>query len=176
MREEWYGPSVAKPEGKSVEPEARPSDDLEVLLAEYRRRKQQDAERLVRKALSIEQSRKRGAELLLQHAVRHAREVAGRLRQGGHRVVYQELLEVYPPSLRLHLYPHAGPMDLEDPDRWTFELTWGPVQPDRLVATRWTSTGLADQVEMGSIGADELDELWVREQFLAFVRHALDLS
>ncbi len=67
-------------------------------------------------------------------------------------------------------------MDLSEPRRWTLELTWGNPEPDRLVAQRWTSTGLGDMVQLGSASDSEIDELWVREQFLNFVRLALELA
>ena len=67
-------------------------------------------------------------------------------------------------------------MDLAEPRRWTMELTWGDPDPDRLVAQLWTSAGLGEMIELGSALADEIDQLWVREQFLAFVRQALDLT
>ena len=183
MRDDWTEPTPSK--AASPQPMSKPeqppqgtsgSDEFEALLADYERRKQQEAERTVRRALEIETARRKGAEAMRRHAIAHARDVAGRLRAAGHRVVYQELLEAYPPNLRLHLYPKAGPMDLEEPRRWTLELTWGDPEPDKLFARRWTSTGLADMVDLGSVDANELDELWVREQFLSFVRKALALS
>jgi hypothetical protein len=123
------------------------------------------------------EARRRQGEADADHGRRFRRDdVAGRLRQAGHRVVYQELLEAYPPNLRLHLYPKAGPMDLEQPSRRTLELTFGDPDPDKLHATRWTSTGLADMVDLGSVASADLDELWVREQFLNFVRTSLELS
>ena len=185
MRDDWNEPTPPKAAPPQQQPLPRPeqpaqagatNDEFEALLSDYERRKQQDAERTVRRALEIETARRRGADAMRRHAVGHARDVAGRLRSAGHRVVYQELLEAYPPNLRLHLYPKAGPMDLEEPRRWTLELTWGDPEPDKLFARRWTSTGLADMVDLGSVAANELDELWVREQFLAFVRKALELS
>jgi len=44
------------------------------------------------------------------------------------------------------------------------------------VAQRWTSTGLGEMVQLGSASDSEIDELWVREQFLNFVRRALELA
>ena len=180
MREDWHEPAAPKPEAApKTESPQRPSsstDDFEMLLNDYERRKQGDAERIVKKALEIETARRKGAEAMRRHVLEHAREVAGRLRSAGHRVVYQEMLDAYPPSLRLHLYPKIGPMDLEETRRWTLEFTWGDPDPDRLCARRWTSSGLADMVDLGSVPANELDSLWVREQFLSFVRNALALS
>jgi hypothetical protein len=183
MRDDWNEPTTP-PKGEPAPKAEQPTqqrgvasgEDIDSLLNDYERRKQQDAERVVRRALEIETARRKGSEAMRKHALEHAREVSGRLRQAGHRVVYQELLEAYPPSLRLHLYPKTGPMDLEEPRRWTLEFTWGDPDPDRLCARRWTSTGLADMVDLGSVPANELDELWVREQFLSFVRNALALS
>ena len=182
MREDWNEPATPRADAApkaEPKPEPRSSssiDDFDLLLADYERRKQTDAERTVKRALELETARRKGAEAMRRHLLEHAREVAGRLRSAGHRVVYQEMLEAYPPAVRMHLYPKAGPMDLEDSRRWTLEFTWGDPDPDRLCARRWTSTGLADMVDLGSIPASELDQLWVREQFLSFVRNALALS
>jgi hypothetical protein len=106
----------------------------------------------------------------------HTREVAERLQVAGHRVVYQEFLDSSPPNVRLHLYPTAGPRDLDEAGRFTIELVWGEPDPDRLFARRWTSAGLGEMQEMGSVPAADLDEIWVREQLLSFVRDALDLA
>jgi hypothetical protein len=180
MRDDWMEPMPPKAPAKPEEPKAKPApmsdDDFDAMLADYDRRKQQEAERIVKKAFEIETARRKGAEIMQKYVIPHAREVAGRLRQAGHRVVYQELLEAYPPNLRLHLYPKGGPMDLEQPSRRTLELTWGDPDPDKLHATRWTSTGLADMVDLGSVSSTDIDELWVREQFLNFVRTSLELS
>jgi hypothetical protein len=178
-KEDWLEPPPQKV-APAAEPKAAATapkmDDFEAMLADYDRRKQQEAERIVKRALEIETARTKGAEALKTHVLPHAREVVNKLRQSGHRVVYQESLEHYPPNIRVHLYPKLGPMDVQGTTRWTLEMTWGDPQPDRLFATRWTSTGLADMVDLGSAGGAELDQLWVREQFLDFVRHALDLS
>ncbi len=88
----------------------------------------------------------------------------------------QEFLDAYPPNVRLHLYPRVGPLDLEDSKRWTIELVWGDPEPDRLYARRWTSNGLGEIQQVGSVLDIDVDELWVREQFLSFVRNALDLD
>lgn len=130
---------------------------------------------MVQRAFKLENARKKGAEHLRRFALTHAREVAERLQQAGHEVVYQEFLDAYPPNVRLHLYPKAGPMDFEKSQRWTMELIWGDPEPDRLFARRWTSKGLGEMEEMGSVPAIDVDELWVREQFTVFVRDALDL-
>ncbi len=153
-----------------------PSDPLDTLLTEYERRKQDETRRMVQRAFKLENARKKGAEHLRQFALPHTREVAERLQSAGHRVVYQEFLDAYPPNVRLHLYPKAGPLDLEEPGRWTLELVWGDPEPDRLFARRWTAEGLGEMREQGSVPAVDVDELWVREQFLAFVRDALDLA
>ena len=78
--------------------------------------------------------------------------------------------------MRLHLYPKGGPLDLEESKRWTIELIWGDPDPDRLFARSWTSEGLSEMKELGSVPAVDVDDLWVREQFLSFVRDALDLA
>ena len=152
------------------------SDPLESLLSDYERRKQDETRRLIQSAFKLENARKKGAEHLRRYALPHTREVAERLKQAGHRVVYQEFLDSYPPNVRLHLYPKTGPMDFGEPQRWTMELIWGDPDPDRLFARRWTSEGLGEMLDQGSVPAVDVDELWVREQFLSFVRDALDLS
>ena len=91
-------------------------------------------------------------------------------------MVYQEFIDSYPPNVRLYLYPKAGPMDLEEAQRWTMELVWGDPDPDRLFARRWTSEGLGGMRDHGSVPAVDVDELWVRDQFMPFVRDALDLT
>ena len=182
MREDWIQPEPQAPppaptQTEQKEPrEADPLDDLDGVLSDYERRKQLQARDLIQRALQLEHARIKGAEVLSKHVPSHARDVVGRLRKGGHRVLYQELIESYPPNVRLHFYPKVGPMDLSEPRRWTLELTWGNPEPDRLVAQRWTSTGLGEMVQLGSASDSEIDELWVREQFLNFVRRALDLA
>ena len=131
---------------------------------------------MVQRAFKLENARKKGAEHLRRFALPHTREVAERLEQSGHRVVYQEFLDAYPPNVRLHLYPKSGPLDLSDPGRWTIELVWGDPEPDRLYAKRWTSDGLGEMEHLGSVPDIDVDELWIREQFLSFVRDALDLG
>lgn len=183
MRDDWKEPDVQKAEPKapviktgSEPPAQAAADEFEQLLAEYETRKQRDAQRLVEKALDVENARRKGVEVLRKHAIGHTRDTVRRLQQAGHKVVYHESLDAYPPNLRLHLYPKAGPVDLETPSRRTFELVWGEPDPDRLFARRWTSTGLGEMIELGSVSGAELDELWVREQLLGFVRSSLSLS
>ena len=153
-----------------------PPDSLESLLTDYERRKQDETRRMVQRAFKVENARKKGAEHLRRFALPHAREVAERLQQAGHHVVYQEFLDAYPPNVRLHLYPKGGLLDLEEPKRTTIELVWGEPDPDRLIARRWTTGGLGEMIEQGSVPAVDVDELWVREQLLAFVRDALNLG
>jgi hypothetical protein len=152
------------------------SDPLEALLSDYERRKQEETRQMVQRAFKLENARRKGAEHLRRFALPHARDVADRLQKAGHQVVYQEFLDSYPPNLRLHLYPKGGPMDLGEPRRMTLELIWGEPDPDRLFARRWTADGLGAVEECGSVPAVEVDELWVREQLLSFVRDALDLT
>lgn len=151
------------------------NDQLESLLSDYERRKQDDTRRMVQRAFKLENARKKGAEHLRRFALMYTREVAERLQLAGHEVVYQEFLDAYPPNVRLHLYPKAGPMDFGKPKRWTIELVWGDPEPDRLFARRWTSEGLGGMQDLGSVPAIDVDELWIREQFTTFVRDALDL-
>jgi hypothetical protein len=150
--------------------------DLDALLSDYERRKQDETRRMVQRAFKLENARKKGAEHLRRFALPHSREVADRLQQAGHKVVYQEFLDAYPPNVRLHLYPKGGPMDLQEPKRRTLELVWGDPEPDRLFVRRWSSEGLGEMHEVGSVPAVDVDEIWVREQLLAFVRDALDLA
>jgi len=157
-------------------PKTVTQDQLDTLLSDYERRKQDETRRMVQRAFKLENARKKGAEHLRRFALPHTREVAERLQQSGHRVVYQEFLDAYPPNVRLHLYPKGGPMDMEDAKRWTIELVWGDPDPDRLYARRWTSEGLSEMIDLGSVPDIDLDELWVREQFMSFVRDALDLA
>ena len=153
-----------------------PTDNLESLLTDYERRKQDETRRMVQRAFKLENARKKGAEHLRRFALPHTREVAERLQQAGHQVVYQEFLDAYPPNVRLHLFPKVGALDFEEPKRTTIELVWGEPDPDRLLARRWTTGGLGEMIEQGSVPAVDVDELWVREQLLAFVRDALNLG
>lgn len=153
-----------------------PGDHLETLLSEYEQRKQDETRRLVQKALVLEEDRKRGAEYLRRWALQHTRDVAERLQHAGHGVVYQELLDSYPPNVRIHLYPKASPLDDDKPGRTTLELTWGEPGTDEVVAKRWTAEGVSSARKQAVISAEELDDLWVREQLLAFVRDVLDLT
>lgn len=151
-------------------------DPLESLLTDYERRKQDETRRMVQRAFKLENARKKGAEHFRRFALPHTREVADRLQQAGHRVVYQEFLDAYPPNVRLHLYPKGGPLELAEPKRMTIELVWGDPDPDRLFARRWSTDGLGELSEVGSVPAVDVDELWVREQLMSFVRDALDLA
>jgi hypothetical protein len=153
-----------------------PPDQLDTLLSDYERRKQEETRRMVQRAFKLENARRKGAEHLRRFALPHTREVAERLEQAGHKVVYQEFLDAYPPNIRMHLYPKGGPMEFEQAKRWTIELLWGEPEPDRLFARRWTSEGLGEMLDMGSVPDIDIDELWVREQFMTFVRDALDLA
>ena len=151
-------------------------DRLDTLLTGYERRKQEETRRQVQRAIRLEESRKRGAELLRRFAVGPAREVASRLQEAGHKIIHQELLDAYPPSVRIHFWPKAGPLDEVEPERSSLELVWGDPEPDRLYARRWTAEGLGAVKDEGSIPSDDIDSLWVREQLLSFVRDALDLD
>ena len=133
-------------------------DQLESLLTDYERRKQDETRRMVQRAFRLEDARKKGADHLRRFALSHTREVAERLEQSGHRVVYQEFLDAYPPNVRLHLYPRVGPLDLEDSKRWTIELVWGDPEPDRLYARRWTSNGLGEMQQVGSVLDIDVDD------------------
>lgn len=151
-------------------------DQLEQVLSEYEHRKQDETRRLVQRAFKVENARRKGAQHFRSYVLAHARETAERLQQAGHRVVYQEFLDAYPPNVRLHLYPRGGALELDEPGRRTIELVWGDPEPDRLFARTWTSEGLGELEERGSVSAAELDELWVRETLLTFVREGLNLE
>jgi hypothetical protein len=155
---------------------SREPDQLEQVLSEYERKKQDETRRLVQKAFKLENARRKGAQHLRSYVLAHTRETAERLQEAGHGVVYQEFLDAYPPNVRLHLYPKAGPMELVESGRRTLELLWGDPQPDRLFVRTWTSEGLGELRDQGSVAAVELDELWVRETLLKFVREALGLD
>jgi hypothetical protein len=151
-------------------------DPLDSVLTDYERGQQVETRRMVQRAFQLENARRKGAEHLRRFALPHSREVAERLQQAGHAVVYQEFLDSYPPNVRLHLYPKAGPMDFDEPRRRTLEFVWGDPTPDRLFAQWWTHEGLGEVQEQGSVPAVDMDEIWVREQLLAFVRDALGLD
>ena len=164
---------------------------LDSLLFDYERRKQEDARRQIKRAVRLEEARKRGAEFLHLFAIDAVRDVAARLKEAGHRVAQQEFLDGYPPKVRLHLWPKPGPLDPKEPLCSTLELAWGEPEPDALSVLRLTSEG--SEVVQGlarprapvlfthepedrtSVG-DILDDLWVKEQLLVFVREALEGS
>jgi len=152
------------------------ADRLDTLLTGYERRKQDETQRQVQRAMRLEHARKIGAEYLRKYAIEAARNVAERLEAAGHRVMHQELLDAYPPNIRIHLWPKAGPLDETEPKRTTLELVWGDPTPDALCAKRWTSDGLDRLQQQGSARAGVLDELWVREQLMIFVRETLDAT
>lgn len=150
-----------------------PLDRLDVLLTDYEQRKQDETQRQVQRAIRLEESRKVGADLLRRYAIEAARNVAERLQMAGHRVVHQEFLNAYPPNVRIHLWPKGGPLDEKEPQRTTFELVWGEPSPDVMSARRWTSEGLHRLQIQSSARSGVLDELWVREQLMTFVRETL---
>ena len=120
---------------------AAQDDPLDSLLFDYERRKQEDARRQVKRAVRLEEARKRGAEYLHLFAIDAVRDVAARLTEAGHRVMQQELLDGYPPKVRLHLWPKPGPLDPEEPLRSTLELVWGEPEPEALGVLRLNSEG-----------------------------------
>jgi len=149
-------------------------DRLEFLLTDFERRKQDETRRQVERAIRLEDARKKGADQMRRHVLESARNVAERLESAGHRVVHQELLDAYPPSVRIHLWPKAGPLDEEESRRTTLELVWGDPDPDALCAKRWTTEGLDRLHHQGSARIGILDETWVREQLIEFVRSTLE--
>jgi hypothetical protein len=148
-------------------------DPLDDLLNSYERRKQDETRRLVERAERLEKNRRRGAEVLRRYAVEAARNACARLERAGHRVLHQELLQNYPPSIRIHLWPRRGPFDNDVPERFTMELAWGEPVAGELCVRWWDSEGLGAIVDQGSIPENEVDELWVREQILEFLRAVL---
>ena len=132
-------------------------DRLEFLLTDYERRKQDETRRQVERAVRLEEARKKGTEYLRRFVLEPARNVAERLQGAGHRVVHQELLDAYPPHVRIHLWPKVGPMDEGEGTRHTIELVWGDPDPDSLCAKRWTSEGLDKLVHQGSARPGVLD-------------------
>lgn len=149
-------------------------DRLEFLLTDYERRKQEETRRQVERAVRLEEARKKGAEYLRRFVLEAARNVAERLQGAGHRVIHQELLDAYPPNVRIHLWPKSGPLDEAEGTRSTLELVWGDPDPDSLCAKRWTSSGLDKLFHQGSARPGVLDETWVREQLITFVRETLE--
>ena len=128
----------------------------------------------MQRALRLEEVRKRGAEALRQYALRSCRDVAERLQEAGHKILHQELLDAYPPCVRIHLTPTRGPLDEGEEATSVFELIWGEPDPQALCARRLSSTG-ADRVHVqGSARPGVLDELWVKEQIITFVRETLE--
>jgi hypothetical protein len=150
------------------------SDRLEFLLSDYERRKQEETRRLVERAVRLEDARKKGAEYLRRFVVHSARDVAERLQSAGHRVVHQELLDAYPPCVRIHLWPKTSPLDDDETRRTTLELVWGDPDENALCIKRWTSAGLDKLHHQGSARPGVLDETWVREQLISFVRETLE--
>ena len=143
---------------------------LDALLREYEDRKQEETQEQVRKALALEESRRKGAELLRRFVSDEAEHSVERLERAGHTVVYQEFFDHYPPGARIHVWPKSAPLDADPPGRVTLEFTWGEPQERKLCVRRWTTAGLGTSVDQGAAGRLELDELWVREQILDFVR------
>lgn len=149
-------------------------DRLDALLTGYERRKQEETRRQVQRAIRLEESRKRGAELLRRFAVGPAREVASRLQEAGHKIIHQELLDAYPPSVRIHFWPKAGPLDEVEPERASLELVWGDPDPDALCARRYTSDGTDRMHVQGTARHGAVDDIWVKEQLMLFVRESLE--
>lgn len=150
-----------------------PGDPIDDLLHSYERRKQDETRRLVERAERLERNRRRGAEVLRKHAVEAARNACARLERAGHRVLLQELLQNYPPSIRIHFWPRRGPLDDGVPERFTMELVWGEPVSSELCVRWWDSDGMGAIVDQGSAHEDDVDELWVREQILDFLRAVL---
>lgn len=151
-----------------------PSDRLDDILAAYERNKQDETRHQVQRALRLEEVRRRGGEALRRFVLQHARDVAERLEEAGHRVIYQEHLDHYPPNVRIHVRPKveagsdaAGPMS-------SMELVWGDPDPDAL-CVKVTHPGVG-AAHRGSATAGTLDDLWVREHLLRYVRETLNVG
>ena len=86
-------------------------DDVEVTVEDGElkiaiERKQDETRRMVQRAFKLENARKKGAQHFRRYAIPHTREVAERLQQAGHRVVYQEFLDLcYQKGLAEGLHP-----------------------------------------------------------------------
>jgi hypothetical protein len=148
-------------------------DRLDALLIEYEARKQEETRDRVKRAVELEEARREGVDQLRRAVLDVSRDAAERLERAGHSVAYQEFLDDYPPGIRIHVWPKAGPLENEEPRRKTLELTWGEPHPGKLCMRRWSSRGLGAAVDQGSASAEELDSLWVHEQIVTFVWVAL---
>lgn len=154
--------------------EGRSRTRLDELLDDFDRRKQQETRALVEKAKKLEANRKEGAELLRRFALSYLRGAAARIEEAGHEVVLDEMLDAYPPGLRLHLWVKPGPLD--DPEvrpRFSLEFVWGDPNPGLLCVKRWSSDGLDQLTHQGQCRPAVLDSTWVREQIHLFLGHAL---
>ncbi len=170
-------------------------DRIDLALADYERRKQEETRRQVQRSLRLEEARKKGVECLRKYAVEPARDVAARLQAAGHKVLHQEFMDAYPPNICVHFWPKPGPLETEAPQRHTLELVWGDPEPEALCTRRWTPAGretqgsarLPGRESSGTIlfthepverppSGDVLDDLWVKEQLLIFVRETLHVG
>jgi hypothetical protein len=165
-------PQIWERRDSMAEPPSQ-GDPLDELLNSYERRKQDETRRLVERAERLEKNRRRGAEVLRRHAVEAARHACARLERAGHRVLHQELLQNYPPSIRIQLSPRRWPFDADLPERFTMELAWGEPVSGELCVRWWDADGSSAIVDQGSVPEDDVDELWVREQILDFLRAVL---
>ena len=166
-------PALLPPDTTRVFPVDDSEDQLADLLSDYERRRQEETRLQVQRAVRLEDQRKQGAGVLRSFVVQYAREVAERLEGAGHRVVYQEHLDHYPPNVRLHLWPRPGLMDDGGAVRRSFEFVWGDPRPDALCVKMWNAASGFRLVLKGSAPPDPLDELWVRERLLSFVQETL---
>jgi hypothetical protein len=148
-------------------------DPLDDLLGAYDDQQQEETRRQVETAERLEKNRRVGSEVLRSHALEVIRDAGARLERAGHRVLIQELLRNYPPSLRLHVWPRPGPMDPGDARRSTLEFVWGDPVPDQLSARRWGWSGLGAIADMDSAVREDADTNWAREQLLDFLKGAL---
>ncbi|MDH5589312.1 MAG: hypothetical protein OEZ65_11750 [Gemmatimonadota bacterium] len=152
----------------------RSTDRLDQLLKGYERRKQEETRVQVERALKLDEDRRKGAELLRRFVLYPARDFVLRVTEAGHRVLHHELMDAFPPSIRIHLWPRGGPLDDGVPSRSTLEFVWGDPDRDRLCVKHWTSEGLDKLTIQSSARAEELSEAWCHDQLYTFVSETLE--
>lgn len=149
-------------------------DHLDDLLQAYDRRKQEETRHLVAKARRLEEERQKGADLLRQFVVPYVRRSAGRIEEAGHQVAVDEMLDAYPPGVRLHTWVKPGPLEEAGASpRFTLEFVWGDPHDEMMCVKRWSSAGLDKLAHQGQCRPGVLDSTWVLEQIHVYVGHAL---
>ncbi|MGD2070296.1 MAG: hypothetical protein PVI57_16590 [Gemmatimonadota bacterium] len=150
-------------------------DRLDQLLESYDRRKQDETRALVERARRLESNRQKGADLLRRHVVPTVRDAVRRIGEAGHQVTLDEMLDAYPPNVRIHLWVKPGPLDPPEGERprTSLEFVWGDPNEDRMCVNRWTSGGLGTMGCQAAAREGVVDMTWVKEQLHVFVREAL---